>query len=293
MAAVKYICGYCNKSSFSQNNYLGLCSGCAKKGDAIRSLRVRTIPPPATLVAVPGESLVTKRGLASDTTAVPAIYVVEFGDNRQTVAKSSANVFLWCADPGELRKFVKAAKEMVQAAAAGFDTDSVHRITWFGAESGTRKWAAIGVKLNDLNNYFQSTLATIKFACTYGDGIAAIDPTKFDGTSASVTVLLDRGFCWRRFSDGEIICSIVHEFTHIICGTTDEKLGAVDQYGLTKCQALAVSDPDKAWKNADNLAYYICEYRANATDRATIDWACLDSVSFVARSPLGPGMPPP
>lgn len=293
MSAVKYVCGACAKSSFAEPNYLGLCKKCSTDGTALRNMRVRTIVPPVVLFQVPAEACVYPRGMASDTTAIPAIHVVEFGENIQRNARHNKSIILWCADPVTLRRLFAAAKEMVTLAAAGFSTDGVHRTIWFGAESDTRKWSSIGAKLVILDNYLQNILQTLKFGCTYGDGIAAIDPTTFDATSVSVTVLLDRGFCWRRFSDGEIICSIIHEFTHIICGTKDEKLGSDDQYGLTKCQALASAHPDQAWVNADNWAYYICEYRNGVTNFGTIDWAYLDTATFTSRSPLGKNMPPP
>jgi Lysine-specific metallo-endopeptidase len=291
MSAIKRKCGACGKESFAELNYLSLCKKCSTDSDALSRLRVRTVPPPEHLFKVPNETSFD-RGMAQSP-GNPAVFVVEYGDNRQVAAKHNKNIRQWCADPQQLRKFVTAAKQMVAAAAAGFAADGVHKITWFGAESGDRKWSTIGALITTLNNYLHNTLGTIKFACTYDAGIAAIDPTKFDATSATVTVLLDRGFCWNRFSDGEIICSIVHEFTHIICKTKDEKLGSDDQYGLTKCQALAKLHPEQAWVNADNWAYYICEFRAHTTDFASIDWKFLDAATYASRSVLGKGMGPP
>ncbi len=108
-----------------------------------------------------------------------------------------------------------------------------------------------------------------------------------------MTVILDRGFCWRRYSAGEMICSIIHEFTHIVCGTKDEKVLGKDASGLTLCQALAVSHPDQAWVNADNFAYYICEFHGIVGGAAAaIDWTYFDTASYGGRSTLSEGQGP-
>lgn len=286
----KYTCEFCGKISWTPNDYRGFCKKCSDNGAALASLRVRTVAPENDLIKVPGET--GTRGIAHSQ-GIPDIWVVEFSGNRQIDKKSNNNIVLWCADPDKLRLFFIAAKEMVSAAVKGFNNDDKGKTTWFGVETDTLKWSAIGTKIIELDNYFKNTIGMIKFACTYENGIAAIDPKKFNSTSATVTVLLDKGFCWRRYSDGEIICSIVHEFTHIICGTTDERLASKDQYGLTKCQALATDHPDQAWKNADNWAYYICEYRNQTTNSPTIDWNYLDANSYSQRTPLSEGMGPP
>ncbi|MHB8477392.1 MAG: hypothetical protein ACYC9Z_18270 [Casimicrobiaceae bacterium] len=50
-----------------------------------------------------------------------------------------------------------------------------------------------------------------------------------------------------------------------------------------------------SWKASvpDNLAYYICEFRAHTTDFASIDWKFLDAATYASRSVLGKGMGPP
>ncbi len=285
----KHTCSKCGCQTWSALDFRNLCKSCAGDTTVLAGLRVRCVDPAEDLTQVPNEN--GKRGIAKDLTSTPHIYVVEFGDNRQ-VAKKPKQV-LWCADPTKLRIFMRAAKEMIQAAADGFNNADEKKIRWFGVETDSRKWSTISTKLNALNIYLKNELITVKFACTSGDGIAAIDKTKFNSSTTTVTVLLDRGFFWRRFSDGEMICSIIHEFTHIICDTTDERANGADQYGMTKCQKLAIDFPDQAWINADNWAYFITEFKDQVDAYAAIDWTYLDLTSFSDRSPLTRGMAPP
>ena len=65
-------------------------------------------------------------------------------------------------------------------------------------------------------------------------------------------------------TDQEQILTIIHEMTHDMMGTVDEKIPidaaeyeGEDAYGEDKCRMLAKSYPDLAITNADNYAYYI------------------------------------
>ncbi|HSB80373.1 MAG TPA: M35 family metallo-endopeptidase, partial [Candidatus Methylomirabilis sp.] len=252
-------------------------------------LRVRCTQLPAQPIKVMKE--IEPRGIAKDETGVPRIFVVESGDNMR---KKKDKALVWGANPQELRKYVTATKEMVKAAAGGFAIATPQKKRWFGAEAKEGQWSTIGEKLKKLDTYLTETLGTVLFACTDGNDIASINRKSYQNKEpADVTVLLGRGFHWNRYSDGEIICSIVHEFTHILCGTEDETVGKEEQYGLTKCLTLAADHPDQARQNADNWSYFIAEFKDKVTNHAAIDWRYLDNASFNKRSPLEKGDEPP
>lgn len=56
--------------------------------------------------------------------------------------------------------------------------------------------------------------------------------------------------------------TVIHELTHIVLGTADEKLVSTDTaYGGLRARQLATEDPVKAKNNAENWGLFIEEYR--------------------------------
>lgn len=56
--------------------------------------------------------------------------------------------------------------------------------------------------------------------------------------------------------------TLVHELSHLIVGTDDEKLGADTCYGGDLARQLATSDVTKAKNNAENWGLFVEEFRA-------------------------------
>jgi len=290
----------------------GWCAKCLKTPGARQQLSVRTTKLTRTegdivipeWFRLPGDSANSvPRGMAQNTAGRPEIFVTCRNEaKRERKIKNSFGA-AWCADPAFLRLAVTAMQQLCAAAAAS--ADDRLKVRWFGKElpelpfleidgNRTMEWRLVKENCKKLSDYLAQTLQTIRFECGIGDGIAAIDPTKCNDKSTAVTVLLNLGFPWRRFSDGEAICSIIHEFTHSVLRTKDEKVNGADQYGMTTCLLLAQQNPKQAWRNADNWAYYICEFKNQlALTAPVIDWNYMDEATFAQRGPMPKGAKTP
>jgi hypothetical protein len=81
------------------------------------------------------------------------------------------------------------------------------------------------------------------------------------------TLGMGRHFTNPKYSDGEVVCSIIHELTHLCIRTDDNKddMG----YGADLCRNMALSNDEAALTNAETWAYYLCQYRTGQE----VDWA--------------------
>jgi hypothetical protein len=170
----------------------------------------------------------------------------------------------------EMQKMVTVAESLIRKAAT-FKSDGNAR-KWFGTKATTaQELAKIHRRCAELHAGVAG-LATVVFQCTNGEtmgGIATTDPLRGGPTCR---IQLGRGVTYDRYSWGERVCTVVHEMTHWFLDTVDEvsKVGK-DAYGY-ECIKMADSDEEcgKVLNNAENWAFYICEYRS---DDEAGDWS--------------------
>jgi Lysine-specific metallo-endopeptidase len=161
----------------------------------------------------------------------------------------------------ELQKMLDTAESLI-VKAARYKSDEKAR-KWFGTKATSRdELAKIHRRCAELQQGVAG-LSSVIFQCTNGEtmgGIATTDPLRGGPTCR---IQIGRGVTYDRYSWGERVCTIVHELTHWFLDTEDavNKWG-VDAYGI-ECLKLADSDEEcgKVLNNADNWAFYICEYR--------------------------------
>jgi len=172
---------------------------------------------------------------------------------------------------------------MANAAISGDAAAANLMTTWFGPRgTGVRDWwlgtKAILTRINqymlaDINVYYRGADALGKpndypgesglvdkravsgYAETAGgakDGIIGLCRLFFENKGLNERTIQLQGFD----SVGGVI---VHELSHNLAGTLDHDSAAGGScYGVTKCRALAVALPSRAWYNADNIEYF-CE----------------------------------
>jgi hypothetical protein len=172
----------------------------------------------------------------------------------------------------EMQKMLVAAESLIEKAAT-YKSDGNAR-KWFGSKATSKdELAKIHRRCAELHQGVAG-LATVIFQCTNGEtmgGISTTDPLR---GGPVCRIQLGRGVTYDRYSWGERVCTIVHEMTHWFLDTVDEltSLGR-DAYGY-ECIKMANSDNEtehtKALNNADNWAFYICEYRS---DEEAGDWS--------------------
>ena len=130
-------------------------------------------------------------------------------------------------------------------------------------------------------------LTNVILQCGAGETLGAISTTDPLRNGPSCRIQLGRGFTYDRYSWGERVCTIVHELTHWFLNTVDQQLAdGTDCYGVD-CIRLAKStiktERAKALNNADNWAYYICQYRsAGGGD----EWKNFTAEEIRARGPF-------
>lgn len=188
----------------------------------------------------------------------------------------------------EMQKMVDAAESLIKKAAM-YKSDGNAR-KWFGPNATTKnELAKIHRRCAELHEGVAG-LSTVIFQCTNGEtmgGISTIDPL-IGGPNCRIQ--LGRGVTYDRYSWGERVCTIVHEMTHWFLKTEDavSSLGK-DAYGY-ECIKMANSDREseytKVLNNADNWAFYICEYRSE--DEAG-DWSNFSETELNSRSPFVSG----
>jgi hypothetical protein len=82
--------------------------------------------------------------------------------------------------------------------------------------------------------------------------------------TAPCTIMVGPKFFSNESSRGERAGTLLHELTHLVLATTDEKLtiGGHEEecYGADYCRKLVLQDSDKAQRNAENWGYYFTAY---------------------------------
>jgi hypothetical protein len=169
----------------------------------------------------------------------------------------------------EMQKMLDAAESLI-ATAARLKSDGNAR-KWFGTKATTpAELAKIHRRCAELQQGVAG-LATVVFQCANSEtmgGVAPGDPLR---NGPTCRMQLGVGVTYDRYSWGERVCTIVHELTHWFLETEDAKSSSnKDLYGH-ECILAAESDTDcrKVLNNADNWAFYICEYRS---DNEAGDW---------------------
>lgn len=186
----------------------------------------------------------------------------------------------------ELQKMIVAAESLISKAAK-YKSDGNAR-KWFGTKATTKdELAKIHRRCADLQQGVAG-LSTVILQCAASETLGAISKTDPLRNGPVCRIKLGRGFTYDRYSWGERVCTIVHEMTHWFLDTVDETLSdGSDAYGAA-CIQMANSDVDctKALNNADNWAYYICEYRS---DDEAGDWSNFTEQEIIARGPFVSG----
>jgi hypothetical protein len=195
----------------------------------------------------------------------------------------------------ELQKMLDEAETLI-AAAAKYKSDGYAR-QWFGSIATTKtELANIHRRTADLHQAVGG-LSQVVFQVVGGEYLGAIDPlvkVRLRG-GPTCRILLGRGFSYTRYSWGEKVATIVHEMTHWFLDTIDDKLQTgfdkirqqaieEDAYG-TKAIELTENEAQcsKALNNADNWAYYICQYRGETGGE---DWRFFSESEMNSRGPF-------
>ncbi len=188
----------------------------------------------------------------------------------------------------EMQKMVDAAESLITKAATHKSDGNARK--WFGPNATTKEeLAKIHRRCAELRDGV-AALSTVIFQCTNGEtmgGISTIDPLRGGPTCR---IQLGRGVTYDRYSWGERVCTIVHEMTHWFLNTTDEvsSLGK-DAYGyecIKMANSESASEYNKVLNNADNWAFYICEYRS---DDEAGDWSNFSETELRVRPPFVSG----
>jgi hypothetical protein len=195
----------------------------------------------------------------------------------------------------ELQKMLDEAECLI-AAAAKYKSDGFAR-QWFGSIATTKdELVKIHTRCAALNTSVGG-LTQVVFQVVGGEYLGAIDPDEKVRLRNGPTcrILLGRGFSYTRYSWGEKVATIVHEMTHWFLDTVDDKL----QTGFDKIRQAAIEEDaygpkaieltenveqcKKALNNADNWAYYICQYRGSSEAR---DWRFFSPREMSSRAPF-------
>lgn len=186
----------------------------------------------------------------------------------------------------EMQKMLNAAESLIKKAAT-YKSDAYAR-QWFGTKATTKEeLAKIHRRCAELQQGVAG-LATVIFQCTNGEtmgGISTVDPLRGGPTCR---IQIGRGVTYDRYSWGERVCTIIHEMTHWFLNTED----AVTTYGKDaygyECIKMADSDTEcgKVLNNADNWAFYICQYRS---DEEAGDWSNFTETELKNRPPFVSG----
>jgi len=180
----------------------------------------------------------------------------------------------------ELQKMVNAAISLINKAAL-YKSDGNAR-KWFGTKATDNRVALPNIHIRCAAlKLGVSAFTKVILQCGAAETLGAISTTDPLRNGATCRIQLGRGFTYDRYSWGERVCTIVHEMTHWVINTVDVNVEGVDAYGAA-CIKLADNDThaDKALNNADNWAYYICEYRSSAESG---DWSNFTESEIEAR----------
>jgi hypothetical protein len=185
---------------------------------------------------------------------------------------------------GRLRTAFNSAADLIALAAMGRNDEFIKM--WFGGHNATPTNCREVHRRCALLNDGVKGLAHVYFLCGESETLGAIDKDeRVIYKPATVRIKLGRGLSYSRYSWGERVCTIVHELTHWFLDTADVELAGKDCYGGL-CLGLA-NDPvhyGLALNNADNWAYYICEYRGQGADAAL--WKYFTAHELAGRVPF-------
>jgi hypothetical protein len=188
----------------------------------------------------------------------------------------------------ELQKMFDVARDLIKEAATIKKSDYV--LQWFGKQAFEKQvMARVNQRCGELHAGVES-LTNMIFRVVKSETLGAIDnddPLRGGGTCR---IRLGRGFTYDRYSWGERVGTIVHELTHWFLDTIDAVTsGGVDAYGaecLNLARSTSQAESQKALNNADNWAYYICQYRSSGDAR---DWSNFTEEELRNRKPFVPG----
>lgn len=163
-----------------------------------------------------------------------------------------------------LQEMLDEAVALISYAAK--NPNEAHMKKWFGDENVRRSRAAIDEGIEQIRQWVKDK-KSIKFIARKSMGLGATDQSKDNNE-----IFLDKGFRMTRYSWGEKVCTMIHEISHKSALKTNDAVeysGSGEPGGAyygALCMDLFADrlKYTKAIKNADNWAYYICEYRTAA-----------------------------
>jgi hypothetical protein len=179
------------------------------------------------------------------------------------------------------------AEALIDRAARGKNVE--HAVKWFGplAQKANAQAAIFRgcAELSQRVAGLSDLILVCKDSETLG-GINSNDPLR---NGPTCRIELGRGFTYDRYSWGEQVCTLIHEMTHWFLKTKDVAMGNGEEAYGVNCLKLANSATEgwKAMDNADNWAYYICEYRSPG-ECADHDWRFFTEQEITARGPFVP-----
>ena len=185
----------------------------------------------------------------------------------------------------ELQTQFDKAEELINRASAGKNAE--YAAKWFGPLAAKpNAQSAVFRGCNELAQHVAG-LSTVILVCKDSEtlgGINKLDPLR---NGPTCRIELGRGFSYDRYSWGERVCTLIHEMTHWFLNTVDVQMSDGQEAYAANCIKLANSASEgwKAMNNADNWAYYICEYR-NATERNENDWRFFTAQEITDRGPF-------
>lgn len=164
-------------------------------------------------------------------------------------------------------EFVQAlltdAEKLIKTAAAKPDIKLMK--TWFGTRNivstGSEAYKAIVLGTAFLARWCDESGGVVHFVGkNYAGSLAACN-----WTNDERVIFLNSAFPMKRWSWGERVCTVLHEFSHKVLETKDETYKSKPAYGM-RCVTMAqdVSDYELAITNAENWGYYLCSYRVHA-----------------------------
>jgi Lysine-specific metallo-endopeptidase len=213
------------------------------------------------------------------------VEAVEGGAKGTVRAKCQTKFAARLLKTTELQTMLNKAEELIDLASQGKNSEYVTK--WFGplAEKPESQ-RAVFRGCAELKQYVAG-LSNVILVCKDSETLGGIDSNDPLRNGPTCRIELGRGFTYDRYSWGERVCTLIHEMTHWFLKTVDvEMTDGTEAYGVN-CLKLAnsASEGPKAMNNADNWAYYICEYRS-VSERAKNDWRFFTTQEIIDRGPF-------
>jgi hypothetical protein len=184
----------------------------------------------------------------------------------------------------EIPKAIQKARDTVSGGSAG-----AKMTLWFGAADKATQ-IEVRDKLSKLRSYMMNQMIKCQIGANRpldenalaehvtgglagGDGINSLQRVKsglFDGANVGILNFSPNFPNLSAYATGPVSTfdgqdqfqTVIHELTHIVLGTTDERLnGGANAYTGANARQLATESADKAKKNAENWALFVEEYR--------------------------------